>query len=99
MSKKKTHSVESFKAYVNGQLARTDGFADESFKCGFATALEHVLHESGNYKGFTDLYWDEFGFKQWLADGQTEVWEEKKKYIYGGVDSKYKGNKYSRRYY
>lgn len=99
MSKRKTLNVESFKDYINKQLARTNEFANESFKAGLCTALEHVLHESGNYKGYTQLYWDEFGFKKWLAEGQTEVWEEKKKYIYGEVDSKYKGNQYSRRYY
>jgi hypothetical protein len=98
MSKRKTLDIDSFKDYVNNQLARTDAFGDESFKSGLCTALEHVL-QGGNYKGYTQLYWDEFGFKQWLVEGQTEVWEEKKKYIYGDIDSKYKGNKYARRYY
>jgi hypothetical protein len=99
MSKKKTLNVESFKSYVNKQLARTDGFANESFKCGLATTLEHVLHATGNYNGYTQLYWDEIGWIDWRKDGETEVWEEKKKYIYGDVDSKYKGNQYARRYY
>lgn len=96
---KKTFNVESFKDYVNKQLTRTDDYANEGFKYGLCLAIEHVLFESDNYKGYTDLYWDEIGFKQWLTEGETEVWEEKKKYIYGDVDSKYGGNKYSRRYY
>lgn len=97
---KKTFDVETFKSYVNIQLSRTDEHATEDFKSGFCVALEQVLHKTGNYKGYQDLYWEEIGFKQWLTIGnQTEDWEEKKKYIYGTPDSKYRGCKYSRRYY
>jgi hypothetical protein len=96
---KKTFEVESFKEYVNNQLTRTDEYATDAFKSGLCLALEEVLHKTGNYKGFNDLYWNEIGFKEWLASGETEIWEEKKKYIYGTLDSKYRGSKYSRMYY
>ena len=97
---KKTFDVETFKDYVNIQLSRTDEHATEDFKSGFCVALEQVLHKSGNYKGYQDLYWEETGWNEWRTIGnQTEDWEEKKKFIYGAPDSKYRGCKYSRRYY
>jgi len=97
---KKTFDVLTFKDYVNTQLARTDEYATEDFKSGLSIALEEVLHRSGNYNGFSYLYWDEIGWKEWRTIGkETEVWEEKKKFIYGTPDSKYRGSKYARRYY
>jgi len=98
--KTKTFDVMTFKTYVNQQLSRTDDYATESFKSGLCVTLEEVLHKTGNYNGFNDLYWLETGYDQWRTIGkEIEVWEEKKTYIYGTPDSKYKGNKYSRRYY
>lgn len=96
---KKTFEVESFKEYVNNQLIRTDEHATDAFKYALCIALEEVLHKTSNYKGYYDLYWHEIGFKEWWANGQTEVWEDKKNYIYGTPDSKYRGSKYSRMYY
>lgn len=98
--KKKTFEVEKFKEYVNIQLARTDEYATEEFKSGLCIALQEVLHRTGNYNGFNDLYWLETGFNEWRTIGkETEDWEEKKKYIYGSPCSKYRGSKYARRYY
>ena len=98
--KTKTFDVVNFKNYVNQQLSRTDDYATESFKSGLCLAIEQVLHKTGNYNGYNDLYWLETGCDQWRTIGnQTENWEEKKAYIYGTTDSKYKGNKFSRKYY
>jgi len=96
---KKTFEVEKFKEYVNTQLARTDEYADDMFKSALCVALGEVLHRTGNYKGFTYLYWQETGFADWCKDGQTEVWGEKKKYIVGTPDTKYRGSEHARRYY
>jgi len=97
---KKTFDVETFKTYVNTQLSRTDEYATESFKSGLCIALQEVLHRTGNYSGYNYLYWNEIGWQEWRTIGkETEVWEEKKLFIYGTPDSKYRGCKYSRRYY
>jgi len=97
--KKKTFEVEKFKEYVNIQLARTDEHADDKFKSGLCIALEYMLHKTGNYKGFNYLYWVETGFADWWKNGKTEIWEEKKKYIVGTPDTKYRGSEHARRYY
>jgi hypothetical protein len=96
---RKTFDVDSFKNYVNEQLKRNDGFATEDFKAGLCTALEHVLHNANTYQGYNDLYWLEQGASDWVVDGKTEIWEEKKLYIYGPAESKYHGSLYSRFYY
>jgi hypothetical protein len=50
--------------------------------------------------GFNHLYWNEVGWQEWRTIGkETEVWEEKKLFIYGTPDSKYRGSKYSRMHY
>ena len=98
--KKKTFDVLAFKDYVNNQLTRTDEHATEDFKSGLCVVLQEVLHRTGNYNGFNDLYWNEIGWKEWRTIGkETEDWEQKKLFIYGTPDSKYRGSKYSRRYY
>ena len=100
MGKRKSFDVETFKDYVNIQLSRTDKHATEEFKSGLCIALEQVLHRTGNYKGFNDLYWLEIGWNEWRTIGnETEDWEKKKLFIYGTPDSKYRGSKYARRYY
>lgn len=96
---KKTFEVEKFKEYVNIQLARTDEHADTRFKSGLCIALEEVLHKTGNYHGFSYCYWDEKGWKDWYDNGKTEVWEEKKKYVLGTSETKYRGCEYARKYY
>ena len=96
---RKTLNVKVFKDYVNKQLARTDEHATNDFKCGLCIALEEALRITGNYNGYSDLYWDEIGWKEWRTIGkETEVWEEKKLYIYGTPDSKYRGSIYARFY-
>lgn len=100
MSKRKTMNVEDFKKFVNGQLERTDEFATSgTFKSGLCVALESVLHATGNYQGYNNLYWLERGCDEWRANDQTEVWADKKVYVLGTADSKYKGSDYARRYF
>ena len=97
---KKTFDVVTFKTYVNEQLSRTDEYATEDFKSGLCVALQEVLHRSGNYNGYNHLYWNEIGWEKWRTIGkETEVWEEKKLFIYGTPDSKYRGSEYARIYY
>ena len=100
MSKRKTFDVNLFKKYVNEQLARTDEYAlQEGFKSGLCLALEQVLQRTDNYQGYNNLYWLEGGCEEWIKDGKTEKWPEKKVYIIGKKDSKYRGCDYARRYY
>ncbi len=100
MAKAKTFNVQKFKEYVNEQLARTDKEATEAFKQGLCAALEHVLHKTNNYNGLGNLYWIEKGCDEWRTIGkETEVWAEKKLFIYGTPDSKYHGNASARKYY
>lgn len=50
---KKTISVDSVLDFANTQLKRTDEFADAGFKYGIITMIEKILHETGNYQGYT----------------------------------------------
>ena len=52
---RKTFEVSEFKNYMNSKLV-LDLSDDEKY--GLITALEHVLHETGNYKGFGYVYKD-----------------------------------------
>ena len=56
MAAKKTFNIEAFKATVNESL-RVSGNDPETFgsRQGMMNALEHVLHTSGNYRGFRYL--------------------------------------------
>ncbi|NBW21529.1 MAG: hypothetical protein EBR82_77580 [Caulobacteraceae bacterium] len=53
---RKTFEVSEFKNYMNSKLV-LDLSDDEKY--GLITALEHVLHETGNYKGFGYVYKDD----------------------------------------
>lgn len=55
---KKTFNVDKFKELVNNTLATT-GEGEMQYRYGIIDALEHVLHETGNYKGFRYLSKDE----------------------------------------
>lgn len=97
---RKTFDVADFKRYVNEQLKRTDEYAlQEGFKSGLCVALEEILRKTNNYQGYNSLYWLEIGFQQWLKEGKTEIWEEKKIYVLGTKESKYRGCEYARCYY
>ena len=55
---RKTFNVADFKELVNNTLATT-GESELQYRCGIIAALEHVLHETGNYRGFRYLSKDE----------------------------------------
>jgi hypothetical protein len=68
---RRTVEVASQLKWANTQLARTDEYADISFKRGISSMIESVLHCSGNYSGFgfnnlddseldTPGYWNRF---------------------------------------
>ena len=52
MSKRKTIEVSKMLKWANTQLARTDEFANQSFKSGIAVMIEELLMKSGNYNGW-----------------------------------------------
>ena len=52
---KKTHPVADILAYANYQLSRTDEFATTDFKAGICSMIDNILHETGNYEGFSFL--------------------------------------------
>ena len=56
---KKTFNVDDFIEWGNKNLARTDKDADFGFKDGICSSIEHVLHATGNYKGFMYLNLDD----------------------------------------
>ncbi len=55
---KKTFSVDEFKKLVNNTLA-TCWDTNPKYREGIITSLEHILHATGNYKGFRYLTKDE----------------------------------------
>ena len=56
---KKTHPVADILAYANYQLSRTDEFATADFKAGICSMIDNILHETGNYEGFSFLNHDD----------------------------------------
>lgn len=54
---RKTFNVSEFKDYVNSKLVLDYLSNDEKY--GLIAALEHVLHETGNYNGFMYVYKDD----------------------------------------
>lgn len=54
---KKTIQVESLKIWANNSLK--DEFADQNFKAGICAAIERILMDSDNYRGFRFLKWNE----------------------------------------
>lgn len=57
MAKRKTFNVDELKAWTNARLA-DDYFSPEAKK-GLYLALDHILHATGNYKGFGYVYADD----------------------------------------
>jgi hypothetical protein len=50
---RKTFDVQEFRMYVNSVLSCDN--VPSQVKEGFIGALDHVLHQSGNYRGFNYL--------------------------------------------
>ena len=55
MAKRKTFDVQQFKEFINKSL---EFDYNDYEKQAFITALEYVLSETGNYKGFSYVYKD-----------------------------------------
>lgn len=94
---RQTFSVDKFRKFVNDQLAKPERHSDitgatyltQDEKRGLCSALEHVLHKTGNYAGFNYVYWLEHGFHEWEAAGEPGF-PEKQKFL---------GPEYDRYYY
>lgn len=58
---RKTVNVQDLKMVVNSILANHhgDGPGDARYRAGMMDILEHVLHETGNYRGFQYLNKDQ----------------------------------------
>ena len=54
---RKTFNVSEFKDYVNSKLVLDTLSKDEKY--GLITALNHLLHETGNYNGFMYVFKDD----------------------------------------
>ena len=49
---RKTINVAKMLYWANFQLARQDEVADQAYKQGICDMIEHILHDTGNYRGF-----------------------------------------------
>lgn len=49
---RKTLRVEDIRTILNKQLERTDEYTTPKFKAGISLALELLLNEANQYKGF-----------------------------------------------
>ena len=49
---RKTINVAKMLYWANFQLARQDEIADQAYKQGICDMIEHILHDTGNYRGF-----------------------------------------------
>jgi len=82
MAKRKTVSVSLIKAKVNDLLSRdTLGLEEKKVLCFL---LEGILMDTGNYKGYNNLYWIQKGCSEWEAAGKPDF-PEKEKFIVGGM--------------
>lgn len=61
MAKRKTFDVQELKEWVNERLAL--GHYSDREKYGMMNTLDHVLHATGNYKGFG--YLDQYDPNNW----------------------------------
>ena len=82
---RKTIEVQTLKATMNQQIARTD-ISIEARKA-LCYMLEHILMDTNNYHGFSDIYWmKEGGYDAWVADGSIDgpaAFPNKYRYIWG----------------
>ena len=85
---RKTIEIEKLKGWVNHRLA--DPKTPVEVRKALAGLLENALFETGNYRGFNDLYWMNRGYEEWVDAGRPEEFPAKYRYIWGpdadGVD-------------
>ena len=88
---KKTFSVQEFKQKVNQVLRNTTSeFTTASYRYGMISALECVLHDSGNYKGFRYLLESEVPAGElpgMLVNGTVENTSMEQRFVVGKTDS------------
>ena len=68
-TKRKTFGVADFKKWVNAML---EGVHTQDEKRALCTALEMVLHDTGNYQGYNSIKWLQGGCTAWNEAGQPE---------------------------
>lgn len=82
MAKRKTFDVEDFKRWVNSVLALptqdNPHVPSQDTKSALCTALEKVLMDTGNYKGFQNIYWSDIGCTLWRDAGEPDFPEKQK---------------------
>lgn len=61
---KKTFAVEKLKAKINNRMMNPDVTVEEAR--GLVFVLESILHETGNYNGYSCVHW--------LYEGGCEAW-------------------------
>ena len=86
---RKTFVVKEFKDWINDKLANDN--IDQDTKSTYCAALEHVLHETGNYNGYNNRQWLDSGWAQWLSDGKPDG-------INGDYSKAYSGPEFDRIY-
>ena len=74
--KLKTIKVSELKEMANDLLA-----SSENGSVDLCLLLESILHKTGNYKGYNNLYWLNDGYQRWVQAGRLE--NETKKQFYG----------------
>jgi len=74
----KTIKVEEVRHYAN-KLLKNPKLSQE-FKQGVEAMIEHILHTTDNYGGFSYTYWNEIGYKLWKEAGEPGF-PEKQKFI------------------
>jgi hypothetical protein len=91
MVKRKTFDVVKFKNWVNSFLALptkdNPHVPSQDEKRSLCTAVEMVLMDTGNYRGFNPIKWCDGGCASWQDAGQPE---DKKPFL---------GEEYDRFYY
>jgi hypothetical protein len=90
MKAKKTFSVAEFKDACNNTLA-SDFTCHPKYREGIIIALEHVLHATGNYRGYSYLTKDQVPNGE-LPGINTPIEEL-------SYEDRFKNTDYTRRYY
>lgn len=74
-----TELVKKQLAWINERLSSKISQAEKSIYC---TVIEKLLHDSGLYQGWNNLYWIKQGHKEWKEAGEPNF-PVKNKYITG----------------
>ena len=93
--KRKTVEIESVKKQLNALLAAS--YIREDTKRGVCLAIEEILHNSGHYHGFGNLFWLTVGCKLWQDDGKP--YDNPGPEGIGPIPARYFGPEYERVYY